>query len=265
MANDSIPSAPGIYKLLNLVTQKCYIGSALNIGDRIDSHWGMLNRGSHHSKRLQRSWDKHGGDSFAVNVVEIVEDVEFLVEREQFWIDHFDSYKHGYNSSPTAGSQLGYKHTEQSKERMSVARRGVSRKPHSPETLEKLSAAAKKRGIPSSVIEAATLKNTGRPLTPEHRAKISAANKGMVFDKEVVAKRSEKLRGRTFSPETLRRMSEGQRGKKLTEEHIAKVVSKTKGKKRSQESIERYRIAATKREAKKKAERLAQQEQQQAA
>jgi group I intron endonuclease len=54
----------GIYKITNLVNNRYYIGSSLDIKRRWDTHRRMLNKNNHHNDFLQKSWNKHGGDNF---------------------------------------------------------------------------------------------------------------------------------------------------------------------------------------------------------
>lgn len=46
------------------------------------------------------------------------------VEREQYWIDRFQSATYGYNLCPKAGSRHGTRHTEETKAKISVAKKG---------------------------------------------------------------------------------------------------------------------------------------------
>lgn len=87
----------GIYKITNPLTKKSYIGSSNNIGIRFTKHKSDLRLGKHHSSKLQNSYNKHG-DIFIYDIIEECK-VEVLLDREQYYIDLFDSYKNGYNSS----------------------------------------------------------------------------------------------------------------------------------------------------------------------
>lgn len=53
--------------------------------------------------------------------VNSIEDETTLLEREQYWMDYFDSYNWdvGYNLSPTAGKTTGYKYTKEQSEALS--------------------------------------------------------------------------------------------------------------------------------------------------
>jgi group I intron endonuclease len=98
----------GIYAIRNIKTDKIYVGSAANFDRRFYLHKHHLVKGSHHSKKLQNSWNKHGETSFEWGIIEVC-DPTCLIEREQYWINYFDAAKCGYNISPTAGTTYGIK------------------------------------------------------------------------------------------------------------------------------------------------------------
>ncbi len=99
----------GIYAIKSLTSQKLYIGSSIDIKNRILQHVNLLNRGEgvHHSKYLQYAWNKHKQSDFVAIIIEKVLVQEDLVVREQFWIDNFDSYHNGYNGRPIAEANFG--------------------------------------------------------------------------------------------------------------------------------------------------------------
>ncbi len=102
----------GIYKIENKVNGKIYVGSAVNLDKRFSAHRGLLYNRKHKNKHLERSWHKHGEENFVFEVLEIVEDKERLIEREQYYLD---SMNPDYNISKIAGSQLGFKHSQNGK------------------------------------------------------------------------------------------------------------------------------------------------------
>jgi len=59
-------------------------------------------------------YNKNGEENFTFVVIEIIEDENKLTEREQYWIDTLDATNKeiAYNICPTANSMLGYKHSE---------------------------------------------------------------------------------------------------------------------------------------------------------
>jgi len=116
----------GIYQISCSKTNKIYIGSALKLNKRWREHLSLLRRGIHYNRYLQRSWNKHGERSHIFKIVETVSDENKLVIREQSWIDKLDVTDpiKGFNLSPTAGSNLGYKFTEEQKKKLSKTHTG---------------------------------------------------------------------------------------------------------------------------------------------
>ena len=127
----------GIYKITNKITQKIYIGSSKNIRKRWKAHRTLLNREKHYNEHLLAAYKKYGKENFSWEVVEFI-DVNNLEEREQYWIDFFGSSdrKKGYNLCPAAYSNLGLKHTDESRRNMSLAHLGHK---HTSESKKKIS------------------------------------------------------------------------------------------------------------------------------
>ena len=128
-----------IYQIKNLVNNKIYIGSSVCFNKRKKTHILHLRKGKHHSIKLQRSWNKYGENSFIFEIIEVIYDISKILEREQFYLDLYKSYEKGYNICEIAGSTLGMKHRQETKEKMSKSHSGVKRMPCSLETKEKIS------------------------------------------------------------------------------------------------------------------------------
>lgn len=135
----------GIYKIVNKVNGKIYVGLAENIEERWKKHVRSLKKGKHCNNHLQHTWNKYGKDSFTFEIVEIC-DIENLNKREIFWIEQLDSFKNGYNLTIGGEGSWGRKHTAEAREKMSIANKGnkiwLGRK-HTPESLKKISVAGK--------------------------------------------------------------------------------------------------------------------------
>lgn len=116
--------ASGIYEIVNLVTGRRYIGSAVNIKNRFSTHKNGLRNNKHHCKNLQYSWNKHGEDNFEFNILFECYKSQCIFY-EQLWID-FEGYENLYNVSPTAGNSLGMKFSNESKRRCQIAQGGYS-------------------------------------------------------------------------------------------------------------------------------------------
>lgn len=157
--NGDIPSIPCVYLLLNSNTGVGYIGSTYSLRKRLTFHLYHLDRGTHPNKPLLLSWEVDQSSSFYVCIIEET-DVDTLLEREQWWLDHSNaaaSQKY-FNINRTAQSHLGRKRSEETRRRLSEASRG--RRP-SEEARRKMREA-----------------KLGKSLTEEHKRKIGDAARG---------------------------------------------------------------------------------------
>jgi hypothetical protein len=137
MNKPSILNQSGIYKIINKTNNKIYIGSSKNIRKRWKGHRTLLNKEKHYNEHLLAAYKKYGKENFIWEVVEFI-DVDKLQEREQYWINFFESSdrEKGYNLCPAAYSNLGLKHTDESRRNMSLAHLGHK---HTPESRKKIS------------------------------------------------------------------------------------------------------------------------------
>ena len=109
-----------IYAITHLASGKQYIGSAINYVKRWRDHKWELRHNRHSNIHLQRAWNKYGEDAFEFTILEVVPDVNQLLEREQHWIDNLDVYASGYNRCPIAGSTLGRKLSDETRQKLRV-------------------------------------------------------------------------------------------------------------------------------------------------
>ena len=93
-----------IYKISSIVkSERCYIGSAVNYESRKAVHLSQLIKGNHHSKKLQRHFNKYGVSDIIFSVLKITDKIN-LIKDEQYYIDTIKPY---FNSRPNANSNLG--------------------------------------------------------------------------------------------------------------------------------------------------------------
>jgi len=204
MDNKGIPHTSGIYQIKHAYSEKVYIGSAVNLRNRRNGHRQRLRNGKHHNTKLLNAWLKYGESAFTFTVLEHVGNKEMLIEREQYWIDRFDSVSHGYNIAPTAGSALGRVMSAETRRKMSLSGLGKKKPPRTAEHLERQSLAHK-----------------GQP----------GANKGKKFSEEFRQKCRQRQIGKTPSDETRKKMSDTQKLRQAsihTAEYIEGLVPKCK-------------------------------------
>ena len=93
-----LPKQAGVYAIWNLVNSKMYIGSSVNMFERLRFHRKLLRRQAHFSPHLQAAWNMYGEEQFVADVVELVYFPSNLVYVEQYWINALRPWKNGYNS-----------------------------------------------------------------------------------------------------------------------------------------------------------------------
>lgn len=130
-----------IYKIRNILNNKIYIGSAIDFNQRKKYHKYQLKNNKHHSIKLQRAWNKYGEGCFVFEIIETVDITDNLLTIEQKYLDLFKPWKTGYNVSKIAGSTLGVKHTQKTKDKMSKVKTGVKTGPRTIEAKKNMSKA----------------------------------------------------------------------------------------------------------------------------
>lgn len=111
----------GIYKIQSeLKPERIYIGSAININNRWQSHLKSLRINKHHSKKLQTHFNKYGIADLKFTVL-LACDKDDLIKTEQYFLDSYNPY---FNICKIAGSTLGFKFSEASKKKLSKASKG---------------------------------------------------------------------------------------------------------------------------------------------
>ena len=198
--------ASGIYKIFNKCNDKIYIGSSINLAQRKADHWKRLRAGNHHSHKLQSAWNKYSEEAFEFIIIEVVDVLAELIGREQFYMDTFHPF---YNMNPVAGSSLGVKRSLETRQKLSLAKKGVRLRPMSEEARLRIGAAQKGKIIPQEV-----------------RDKLRIAREKQLITPEMYRKGGETRRGRKHSEEHRKRISEGQTGLlrgPLSDSHRAKI------------------------------------------
>lgn len=174
----------GIYKIQsNIKPERTYIGSAVDFKNRWRTHINDLKRNKHHSKKLQYHFNKYGLLDLVFSIIEPCLPI-FLTAIE-------DTYLHPlpyFNNCPVAGSNLGFKMSDETKLKMSDARKGEKNwnygKHPSEETKQKLHISRK--GNKNSVgrkysketiekMKTASAERWKNPISEETRSKMSVS------------------------------------------------------------------------------------------
>lgn len=90
----------GIYKIVNKETGKTYIGQSVNIERRFKEHCCKKDL------VIDQAIEKHGKENFEFEIIEEC-DVSQLNEREQYYIQLYNTYQKGYNCHSGGSVQIG--------------------------------------------------------------------------------------------------------------------------------------------------------------
>lgn len=167
LIDDEVRNTSGIY-WLRFPDGRLYIGSSIKVRNRLVEHCGRMWSGGHRNPKLQRGWDRFKTVDAAPLLYCRAEDMLFY---EQLCIDRFGP---SLNLSFIAGAvswtqesrdkvsraRKGFRHTEETKARISATQKGRKGRKHSDEEKERRN--SKMRGVKR------------RPLTNEEKAAVSA-------------------------------------------------------------------------------------------
>lgn len=94
----------GIYAITNKVNGMVYVGSSRQLRTRKQQHMNELIKNKHGNQHLQNSFNLYGKDNLEFIILEYVEDIKIIFEREQYYMDLFDACNRekGYNISNNA-------------------------------------------------------------------------------------------------------------------------------------------------------------------
>jgi hypothetical protein len=116
----------GVYQIKHKATGRVYIGSSMNIRTRLKWHRNALRRGGHHSRKLQRAWNKYGEAAFEFSIL-LYCAPDLRKEYEQRLIDGWGLVEAGWNCSKSAeGPVLDI--TPEYRAKMVAAQRAIAKK-----------------------------------------------------------------------------------------------------------------------------------------
>jgi hypothetical protein len=107
----------GIYRWTNVNSKKSYVGSSSDLARRLQCYLSTNYMLSYKSKsKIYSSLLKHGYNAFTLDILEYCEKEELII-REQYYLDKLSP---SYNILKTAGSSLGFTHSEETNSNVSV-------------------------------------------------------------------------------------------------------------------------------------------------
>lgn len=184
-----------IYKITNIITNKSYIGQTIRT---VDKRWKEHCRDKRKTNYFANSIRKYGIECWTVEILETVQDLSMLNEREMYWISYYDTFINGYNN--TSGGENGKLFSEETKRKISKS-------------------------------------NTGKIPAEESKLKNAESHKGLVMTTENKKKLSKRMQGnkyntnRILSLETKEKMSLSKIGQKRSEEFKRKISESNKKRK----------------------------------
>ena len=116
-----------VYVHINKINGKAYVGITSRAPEK---RWGYNgigykpDAGDNQNRRFWNAIKKYGWDNFSHTIIETELTESEANELEVHYIESFDSYRHGYNSTLGGGGISGYRHSDQVREQMAQKRKG---------------------------------------------------------------------------------------------------------------------------------------------
>ena len=105
----------GVYMFFNIESGKRYVGSSVDIYNRIHEHYYNLKNNKSHNAHFQSSWNKYGEDAFIYCILEYC-NPESRFSREQYYID---TLKPEYNLTLNVVANFGHNVSDETKNKIS--------------------------------------------------------------------------------------------------------------------------------------------------
>jgi group I intron endonuclease len=160
-----------IYKATNKINGKCYIGQTIGKLKKRKSEHLYRSKNDNNNNNFYNAINKYEWKNFKWEVLCECESLNELNEMEFHYIKQYDSYNNGYNLTFGGDATYGYKHTEETKKKLSKLFKG---RKMSKEWKQKISASKMgQTGDKCPVF--------GIPKTEDHKKKIGKSHIGMDY------------------------------------------------------------------------------------
>ena len=186
-----------IYCYHCIASGKKYIGQTMHRWERYryTYHKNFYKTTNITTNKFINALQHHGWNSFIYGVIEECDD-SMLNDREIYYIDAYDTFNNGYNTTLGGLGRRGHKHSEETKKLMSLSHMG-------------------KHTMTEEHKQIIRQCNTGRKLTPEqrdkHRSKIAQLDLGKTYiiiktdgDVEVIKSLSNYCKQHNINQHTMR-------------------------------------------------------------
>jgi hypothetical protein len=241
----------GIYKITS-PSNKIYIGKTINLKARQNRYKNLHCKGQ---AKLYRSLRKYGWEKHKFEIIEECLQPE-LDNKEKYYIDLFNTFNSEYGLNLKEGGQggkmsdetkkkisesnkgkkncLGFKHSLETRLKMSIERKGRSK-----EFYRKI--AEKRRGKKASDVARENIRKSKLgDKNPMFRKVFNDEERKRMSD---IAKKNGML-GRKMSQEFKEKCRIANTGRKQSLQTVQKRILKLRGKKRTDEQKERYRLSS---------------------
>lgn len=119
--------APGVYVISDKSAGKFYIGSSVNVENRMRAHHSTLVRGAHHNYRLQKAFS--AGHQFEYTGFGVKAGTDILELEQELLDEHFDTGRLYNIARSVEAPSLGSKPTAEANEKRRLALLGRKRPP----------------------------------------------------------------------------------------------------------------------------------------
>lgn len=189
-----------VYIATNKVNGKSYIGQTVfTLKKRKTKHiYDTLNDNSH--CYFHRAIHKYGAKNFIWKILSTVENIDILNKLETFWIQYYNSFKNGYNSTSGGNNCIGLPCSKETRKKISKANKNPSK-----EIRQKISKSLKNHKVSKETRKEISKSLTGKKQSLETIKKRAKANKNP--SEKTRKKMSIASKGRTMSMETRKKLS----------------------------------------------------------
>ena len=111
---------PVIYLITNKINGKQYVGKSINFKNRYLKH----KYAKYYNTYLHNSIRKYGFENFEFKILEQDIEINILQARENYYIDKYDTLNNGYNLRKDSKDNSGWKHSEETKKKISKSSSG---------------------------------------------------------------------------------------------------------------------------------------------
>lgn len=122
---NTLKEKSGVYVISNDIDQRIYVGSAINFKHRYRTHKSNLLKGHNCNVKLLNFVNKYGIEHLVFTATECCPK-EYILKLEQQYLDKLQPFNEmGFNINKLAESPLGYKHTDEAKNKMKLRKKRI--------------------------------------------------------------------------------------------------------------------------------------------